>query len=118
VYALGDVGNTTNAKTAAAARVQATVVAHNVLAALGLASGESQYNGYGACPLTVERGKIVLAEFLYGGKLAPTLPTWLNDGTKPSYLAWLLKEKVLPTLYWHGMLKGREILLHPEIVPK
>ena len=42
------------------------------------------YDGYGSCPLTVERGKIVLAEFGYGGKLLPTLPTWLIDGSKPS----------------------------------
>jgi sulfide:quinone oxidoreductase len=118
VYALGDVGNTTNAKTAAAARMQAPVVAHNVLAGLGMVSGESHYNGYGSCPLTVERGKIVLAEFLYGGKVAPSFPSWLIDGTKPSYLAWLLKEKVLPTLYWQGMLKGRELLFHPDIVKK
>ena len=118
IYALGDVSNTTNAKTAAAARMQAPVVAHNVLGGLGLTSGESRYNGYGGCPLTVERGKIVLAEFLYGGKVAPTFPSWLIDGTKPSHLAWLLKEKVLPALYWHGMLKGRELLFRPDIVQK
>jgi sulfide:quinone oxidoreductase len=116
VYALGDVANSSNAKTAAAARMQAPVVAHNVLAGMGLAVGESHYNGYGSCPLTVERGKIVLAEFLYGGKVAPSFPSWLLDGTKPSRLAWLLKEKILPALYWQGMLKGRELLFHPDIV--
>ena len=36
IHALGDATNTSNAKTAAAARKQAPVVAHNVLAALGL----------------------------------------------------------------------------------
>jgi sulfide:quinone oxidoreductase len=118
VYALGDVANTTNAKTAAAARMQAPVVAHNVLAGLGKLKGESHYNGYGSCPLTVERGKIVLAEFLYGGKVAPSFPSWLIDGTKPSALAWFLKAKVLPALYWQGMLKGRELLFHPDIVEK
>jgi hypothetical protein len=41
----------------------------------------------------VERGKIVLAEFGYGGKLLPSFPGWLIDGTKPSRLAWLLKER-------------------------
>lgn len=116
VYALGDVANSSNAKTAAAARMQAPVVAHNVLAGMGLAVGESHYNGYGSCPLTVERGKIVLAEFLYGGKVAPSFPSWLLDGTKPSRLAWLLKEKILPALYWQGMLKGRELLFRPDIV--
>jgi len=116
IHALGDAGNTPNAKTAAAARVQAPVVAHNVLAALGKARGEARYNGYGSCPLTVERGKIVLAEFLYGGKVAPSFPKWLLDGTRPSRLAWLLKERILPPLYWEGMLKGRELMVRPELV--
>lgn len=115
IYALGDAGNTPNAKTAAAARAQAPVVAHNVLHDLGRKAGEAHYKGYGSCPLTVERGKIVLAEFLYGGKLAPSFPSWLIDGTRPSRLAWLLKERILPPLYWQGMLKGREWMVRPEL---
>ena len=116
VFALGDVANTTNAKTAAAARKQAPVVAQNLLVSLGQIHGEAKYDGYGSCPLTVERGKIVLAEFTYGGKLAPSFPTWLIDGTKPSALAWLLKERLLPLIYWEAMLKGREWLAQPEMV--
>lgn len=115
VFALGDVGNMPNAKTAAAARKQAPVVAHNVLALRGQAQGEARYDGYGSCPLTVERGKIVLAEFGYGGKLLPTFPEWMIDGTKPSRLAWYLKERILPPLYWQAMLKGREWLAQPEL---
>ena len=115
IFALGDVTNTTNAKTAAAARKQAPVVAHNLLASLGRAHGNAAYDGYGSCPLTVEHGKIVLAEFLYGGKVAPTFPAWLIDGKRPSRLAWLLKERVLPPLYWKAMLKGREWLAKPAI---
>jgi sulfide:quinone oxidoreductase len=116
IFALGDAANTSNAKTAAAARKQAPVVAHNVLAARGAAKGEARYDGYGSCPLTVERGKIVLAEFTYGGKVAPSFPKWLINGTEPSRLAWLLKERILPPLYWEGMLKGREWLAEPEMV--
>ena len=115
IFALGDAGNSPNAKTAAAARKQAPVVAHNVLALRGAAQGEARYDGYGSCPLTVARGKIVLAEFGYGGKLAPSFPGWLIDGTKPSRLAWWLKERILPPLYWQGMLKGREWLAQPEL---
>jgi hypothetical protein len=83
IFGLGDAGNTTNAKTAAAARKQAPVVAHNVLAERGAAQGEARYDGYGSCPLTVERGKIVLAEFTYGGKVAPTFPSWFIEGKRP-----------------------------------
>jgi sulfide:quinone oxidoreductase len=115
VFSLGDAANTSNAKTAAAARKQAPVIAHNLLAARGLLKGEAKYDGYGSCPLTVERGKIVFAEFLYGGKVAPTFPKWLIDGTKPSTLAWYLKERILPPLYWDAMLKGREWLARPKM---
>jgi sulfide:quinone oxidoreductase len=116
VFALGDVANTTNAKTAAAARKQAPVVAHNLLVGMGQLKGEAKYDGYGSCPLTVQRGKIVLAEFTYGGKLAPSFPSWLIDGTQPSALAWYLKERILPPIYWDAMLKGREWMAQPEMV--
>lgn len=116
VFALGDVTNAPNAKTAAAARKQAPVVAHNLLALRGVALGEARYDGYGSCPLTVERGKVVLAEFGYGGQLTPSFPNWLLDGTRPSRLAWYLKERILPPLYWQGMPKGREWLARPELV--
>ncbi len=114
VFGLGDVTNTPNAKTAAAVRVQAPIVAQNLLIARGELAEEAQYNGYGGCPLTVERGKIVLAEFGYDGKRLNTLPLWLIDGTKPSSIAWMMKETLLPQLYWEAMLKGREWLTHPS----
>ncbi|WP_379921912.1 FAD/NAD(P)-binding oxidoreductase [Erythrobacter sp. R86502] len=113
VFALGDGGSTPNAKTAAAARKQAPVVAVNVLRQLDSKGPAAGYDGYGSCPLTVERGKIVLAEFAYGGKLAPSFPTWLLDGTKPARLSWMLKADALPWIYWNGMLKGREWLAGP-----
>ena len=115
IFSLGDAAATSNAKTAAAARKQAPVVAENVLAALDGRTLPATYDGYGSCPLTVERGKIVLAEFGYGGKLMPTFPSWIIDGTKPSSLAWYLKSEALPPIYWHGMLKGREWLASPDL---
>lgn len=117
IFGLGDAGSSPNAKTAAAVRMQAPVVAHNVLNVLDGKAPNAVYNGYGSCPLTVERGKIVLAEFAYGGKLDPTLPSWLIDGTKPSRAAWLLKEKLLPGIYFHQMLRGNEILARPRLLP-
>jgi sulfide:quinone oxidoreductase len=113
VFALGDVMNAPNAKTAAAARKQAPVVAENVMATIRGRSLQAHYDGYGSCPLTVERGKIVLAEFGYGGKLLPSFPGWLIDGTHPSRLAWLLKEQILPPVYWKAMLKGKEWMARP-----
>lgn len=113
LFALGDVTNAPNAKTAAAARKQAPVVAENVIAALAGTEMQAIYDGYGSCPLTVERGKIVLAEFGYGGKLLPSFPRWFINGQRPSRLAWWLKERILPPVYWKAMLKGREWLAGP-----
>ncbi|MDA3859259.1 MAG: TIGR01244 family sulfur transferase [Roseovarius sp.] len=114
IWALGDVMNAPNAKTAAAARIQAPIVAENILADMQGGSPVAQYNGYGSCPLTVERGKIVLAEFGYGGTMLPSFPKAVIDGTKPSRAAWFLKEKMLPPIYWKAMLKGREWMAKPE----
>lgn len=116
VYGLGDAAGTANAKTAAAARKQAPVVAHNVLCDLGGDGNTAAYDGYGSCPLTVERGKIVLAEFTYGGKLAPSFPKFVIDGTRPTRTAWFLKERLLPPVYWQAMLKGREWMAKPKIL--
>ena len=81
-----------------------------------IVGGDAVYDGYGSCPLTVERGKIVLAEFGYGGKRLPSFPSWLIDGRRPSRLAWHLKSEALPSLYWNAMLKGREWLCAPDCV--
>lgn len=113
IWSLGDVSNTPNAKTAAAARKQAPVVAQNIIADIEGHSPTAQYDGYGSCPLTVERGKIVLAEFGYGGVLKPSFPKLIIDGTKPSSLAWFLKETLLPPIYWKAMLKGHEWMAGP-----
>lgn len=114
VMALGDAGSMPNAKTAAAVRKQAPVVAVNALAILDGKAPTAAYDGYGSCPLTVEKGKILLAEFGYGGALQPSFPTWLIDGTKPSRLAWILKKDLLPPIYWDAMLKGHEWLAAPK----
>ncbi|VVN14504.1 FAD/NAD(P)-binding oxidoreductase [Pseudomonas fluorescens] len=107
VFALGDICGTTNAKTAAAVRKQIVVVAENLLALRKQQPLPLKYDGYGSCPLTVEKGKVILAEFGYAGKLLPTFPL---DPTTPRRSAWWLKATLLPWFYWNGMLKGREWL--------
>ncbi|KAB0503350.1 NAD(P)/FAD-dependent oxidoreductase [Pseudomonas lini] len=109
VFALGDVCSTSNAKTAAAARKQIVVVAQNLLALRKQLPLPLKYDGYGSCPLTVEKGKVILAEFGYAGKLLPTFPL---DPTVPRRSAWFLKATLLPWFYWNGLLKGREWLTH------
>ncbi|MGF6318370.1 NAD(P)/FAD-dependent oxidoreductase [Pseudomonas frederiksbergensis] len=109
VFALGDVCSTSNAKTAAAARKQIVVVAQNLLALRKQQPLPLKYDGYGSCPLTVEKGKVILAEFGYAGKLLPTFPL---DPTVARRSAWFLKATLLPWFYWNGLLKGREWLTH------
>lgn len=105
VFALGDVAALPTSKTGAAIRKQAPVVVHNLLAQLRAAPAASfkRYGGYTSCPVVTGYGKLVLAEFKYGGKLAPSFPI---DSTKERLSMYLLKRHGLPLLYWHGMLRG------------
>ncbi|HEY7662409.1 MAG TPA: FAD/NAD(P)-binding oxidoreductase [Xanthobacteraceae bacterium] len=103
VFSLGDVSSTPNSKTAAAVRKQAPVVVRNILKMMGKAPVEGGYDGYASCPLTTAFGKTILAEFIYGGKVTPTLP--LNPA-KEHWVAWWIKVTGLPMMYWHYMLKG------------
>lgn len=102
--------NAPDAKTAAAARKQAPVVARNMVADMEGRSPVAQYDRCGSCPFPVERGKIVLAVSGYGGKPLPVFPRWMIGGTRPSRASWLVKGKLLPPVCWRAMLKGREWL--------
>ena len=108
IFGVGDVVSAPNAKTAAAVRKQAPIAAHNLVGTLKSGKTTAIYDGYGACPLTVEKGKVVLAEFGYGGKLLPTFP--LNP-RQPRWINWIMKADLMPWLYWELLLKGKEWLV-------
>ena len=105
VFGLGDAGSTPNSKTAAAVRKQAPVVVRNLLHLLDGGVLEDGYDGYGSCPLTTAYGKVILAEFTYGGKVTPTFPL---DPRKERTSMWWVKKTGLPIMYWDYMLKGYE----------
>lgn len=105
VFSLGDVCSTPNSKTAAAVRKQAPVVVRNLLHLIAGGAIETGYDGYASCPLTTAYGKTILAEFIYGGKVTPTLPL---DPAKERWIAWWIKATGLPFFYWNYMLKGHE----------
>ena len=107
IFSLGDACSSPNTKTAAAVRKQVVIVAENLLAAKEGRELRKIYDGYGACPLTVENGKVVLAEFGFGGKLLPTFP--LNPIIARK-LYWWFKVSLFPWIYWECLLKGREWL--------
>jgi len=105
VFALGDASSAPTSKTAAAVRHQAPVVAANLLRDLaGDAAADARYDGYTSCPLVTGYGRLILAEFDYTGRPRPTFPF---DTTRERRSMYELKRRVLPTLYWQGMLRGR-----------
>lgn len=109
VFGLGDVAALPTAKTGAAIRKQAPVVAENVL--LMMASerlGNKKYEGYSSCPLVTGYGKMVLAEFKYDNvrDSDPFLSKFV-DTTKENWSMWILKKYGLPYLYWNRMMKGK-----------
>jgi len=103
VFALGDCTNAPCSKTGAAIRKQAPVVVTNLLEVMDKKALTASYDGYSACPIPTQYGKLMLAEFDYTNKPKMTFPF---DQAKPRWTMWLLKTKVLPWLYWNKILKG------------
>ena len=109
IFALGDVAALPTAKTGAAIRKQAPVVAENLLHMIKDNNlGEKIYEGYSSCPLVTGYGKMVLAEFKYGNiRDSDPLLSKFFDTSKELYPMWLLKKYGLPYLYWNQMLRGK-----------
>ncbi|GAA1909825.1 FAD/NAD(P)-binding oxidoreductase [Streptomyces sodiiphilus] len=105
VFALGDVANLPTSKTGAAIRKQSPVVVANLLSVMRGEKPRRKYDGYTSCPVVTARNRMLLAEFDYDLRPAPSVP--LLDTGKERYDMWLLKRYGLPQMYWHGMLAGR-----------
>lgn len=103
VFALGDCINAPCSKTGAAIRKQAPVVVQNLLSFLNKEPLTASYEGYSACPIPTEYGKLMLAEFDYSNTPKMTFPF---DQAKPRWTMWVLKTKILPWLYWNKIIKG------------
>ena len=104
VFSLGDASSLPTSRTGAAVRAQAPVLVANLLAAIDRRAAGGAYDGYAACPIPTDYGKLLLCEFDYDLRPAPTFP-WL-DGTKEQRAYYWLKRYGLPALYWNGMLRG------------
>ncbi|MCH8555607.1 MAG: NAD(P)/FAD-dependent oxidoreductase [Schleiferiaceae bacterium] len=109
VFALGDVAALPTAKTGAAIRKQAPVVADNLLHMITSNNlGAKKYEGYSSCPLITGYGKMVLAEFKYNNvRDSDKLLSTFFDTTKELWPMWILKKYGLPYLYWNQMLRGK-----------
>lgn len=108
VFALGDAAGLPTSKTAAAIRAQVPVLVANLRAAIAGEELPLRYSGYASCPLITGYGRVVLAEFVYGRKVTPSLP-W--DSTRERRSAWWLKTRFLPWMYWQRLLRGVDLPL-------
>lgn len=107
VWSIGDASSLATSKTAAAITAQAPVLAHNVLKVLDNGAPGMMYNGYTCCPLTTEYGKVLLAEFKYGGEPDETFRKWFGIGQEtPRRLFYYLKRDFFPWVYYKSMVKG------------
>ncbi|GAC1540192.1 MAG: hypothetical protein NVS2B7_12290 [Herpetosiphon sp.] len=76
----------------------------NLIAVMRNARATASYDGYTSCPLITSRGQLVMADFDYNLKPAPSFPI---DQTKERLSLSMVKRYGLPLLYWYGMLRGR-----------
>lgn len=103
VFSLGDASSLPTSRTAAAVRSQAPVLSTNLVAAMRKQPLDARYDGYAACPIPTDYGKLLLAEFDYESKPAPSFPL---DPTIERWSYYQFKRYVLPFFYWRLMLRG------------
>ncbi|MGB4863071.1 MAG: FAD/NAD(P)-binding oxidoreductase [Tepidiformaceae bacterium] len=104
VFSLGDASSLPTSKTGAAIRKQAPVLVKNLVSAILGRQPAATYDGYTACPLVTGYGKLVMAEFDYNNEPQETFPF---DQSKERWSMYQVKARLLPKLYWWGILKGR-----------
>ncbi len=104
IITFGDAASLPTSKTGAAIRMQAPVAAANLISLMEGKEPRRKYNGYSACPIITEYGKVLMCEFGYDKKLMPTIP-FLDPGVERG-MWWILKVYGLKPMYYHGMLKG------------
>jgi len=104
VFGIGDVCGIPMGKTGGTARHQAAVLVDNLVSAMKKEKLAHLFDGYTVCPLKVEYGKIVMAEFNYDGP-APTVGFLGID--KPRWVWWVFDKYMLLPMYKYLMLRGR-----------
>jgi len=104
IMVLGDAAGLGTSKTGAAIRMQAPVAAANLVAVMEGKEPEEKYDGYSACPIVTEYGKVLMCEFGYDKKLLPTIP-FIDPGIERG-MWWILKAHGLKPMYYYGMMRG------------
>lgn len=107
VWSVGDASSLPTSKTAAAITSEAPVLVRNLLQSLEGKELDAEYDGYTSCPLLTEYGKVLLAEFKYGGVPKETFAaTFGIDQVEPRRAFYHLKKDFFPWVYYKSMVKG------------
>ncbi|KAM0192784.1 hypothetical protein ACHAPA_005887 [Fusarium lateritium] len=107
VWSAGDASSLPTSKTAAAVTSEAPVLVSNLLRTIDGQEPEPAYDGYTSCPLLTEYGKVMLAEFKYGGVPKETFGEILGiDQAVPRRSFYHLKKDFFPWVYKNYMVKG------------
>ncbi len=104
VWSLGDAAALDTRPSGGALRRQVEVLADNI-ARSRLGQPLRCYDGYTIVPVTLDRRRLLLAEFDRTGTQAPT--TRLVDLSVPRRALWLFDRYVEPLLYFRALLRGR-----------
>ena len=106
IICLGDCAGIPTSKTSAAIRKQLPIATANLVALMEGREPEAKYNGYAACPIVTEYGKVLMCEFDYEKKPQITFPLSLIDMSRERWVAWMLKVYGLKPIYFELMLRG------------
>lgn len=106
IICLGDCAGIPTSKTSAAVGKQLPIAVENLISLMEGRAPESIYNGYAACPIVTEYGKVLMAEFDYKKEAQISFPLSLFDMSKEQWVAWLLKVYALKPIYFNLMLTG------------
>ncbi|GAB0136617.1 hypothetical protein EsDP_00004912 [Epichloe bromicola] len=107
IWSAGDASSLPTSKTAAAVTAEAPVLVRNLTRALDGLGPDASYDGYTSCPLLTEYGKVLLAEFKYGGEPKETFGSWLGiDQAVPRHAFYHLKKDFFPWVYYASLVKG------------
>lgn len=103
VFGIGDICGIPMGKTGGSARHHGPVMVGNLIAQMQGKALKEKFDGYTVCPLKVEYGKIIMAEFNYDG-LAPSFSFLAPE--KPRWIWWAFDLYMLKPMYWYLMMRG------------
>lgn len=105
VFGVGDIIGTPMGKTGASVKIEAPVVAKNIVNMLQGKSLDMHFNGYTSCPIATSIGCVAVVEFDYTKKLTPTIP-FLHLFNDDNGLGWTIKVHFIKPMYFQ-MIHGR-----------